>query len=231
MPSEQLATKQDNPYTSPQAGKDSSGFRDFAGSSKTAFVLICAAIVAAALTRLIPHPFNFTPIGAMALFAGANIRNRALALIVPLAAMALSDAFLTHDLWQMHVVVYTTFAVTVGLGMLLGYCRDSLLARSERGSSLVPNWLKSALISALCVGSFALFTSLLFFVVTNFACWQFYPFYDKTLAGLTACYVAAIPFFGNTLAGDLFYCFVLFGGFALARQFAQLVKRRAATAS
>lgn len=201
------------------------------GSTRSGLVLLCGMIVAAALTRLIPHPYNFTPIGAMALFAGANIRNRLLAVIVPLAAMGLSDAFIQHDFLPMHVVIYATFAVMVGLGMLLPYCRASLLAgMADRGGRESAGRLRSMLVSVLCVGSFALFTSLLFFVVTNFACWLLYPFYEQTPAGLALCFTAAIPFFGNTLAGDLFYCTVLFGGFALAEQFVSMLKRRAVPA-
>ena len=71
-------------------------------------------------------------------------------------------------------------------------------------------------VSPLRVGGAAFLSSVLFFVVTNFGMWLFSGFYPRTLGGLEACYVAAIPFFQNTVAGDLFYATLLFGGFRVA---------------
>jgi hypothetical protein len=76
-------------------------------------------------------------------------------------------------------------------------------------------WIALSRVSPLRVGAAAIAGSLLFFVITNFGMWLFSGFYPLTTAGLAACYVAAIPFFQNTVAGDLFYSAVLFGGFAL----------------
>src|SRR5206468_10233509 len=70
--------------------------------------------------------------------------------------------------------------------------------------------------SALRVAGVAIASSILFFVITNFGMWLFSGFYPRTLAGLEACYIAAIPFFQNTVAGDLFYAGLLFGGFKVA---------------
>jgi len=70
--------------------------------------------------------------------------------------------------------------------------------------------------SPLRVGAAAIASSVLFFVVTNFGMWLFSGFYPRTLLGLETCYIAAIPFFQNTLAGDLFYATMLFGGFRIA---------------
>ena len=72
--------------------------------------------------------------------------------------------------------------------------------------------------SALRIGAVALTGSVLFFVVTNFGVWLTDSLYPKTAEGLIACYVAAVPFFGNTLAGNAIYTSVLFGGFALAQR-------------
>jgi hypothetical protein len=72
--------------------------------------------------------------------------------------------------------------------------------------------------SAIRIGLAALASSILFFVMTNFGMWLFSGFYPRTLAGLEACYIAAIPFFQNTLAGDLFFTTLLFGGFAIAER-------------
>ena len=92
-------------------------------------------------------------------------------------------------------IVYACFVATVGLGLLL---------RRRR--------------SILAVGAGSLGSSMLFFAVTNFGVWAMFDFYPKTATGLAGCYAAAIPFFQNTIAGDLFFCTLLFGGFALAER-------------
>jgi hypothetical protein len=156
-------------------------------------VALVSAIAAAAALRLVPHPPNFTPIGAMALFSGAYLGRRGAALVAPLAALFLSDLVL--GFYHGMGTVYFSVALIVVLGSLA-------LRRT----------------SPLRVGIAAVSSSVLFFVVTNLGMWLFSGFYPQTLAGLEACYVAAIPFFQNTLAGDLFYATLLFGGFALAER-------------
>ena len=151
---------------------------------------ILTAVVVAAVLRLVPHPPNFTPIGAMALFSGAYLTRRGLAFAVPLAAMMLSDAVLGFHSGM--PFVYGSVALIVAIG-----------------------WLALKRVSSLRVVAAALVSSVLFFVVTNFGTWAVSGMYPMTLAGLAACYVAAIPFFQNTVVGDLFYTGVLFGGFAL----------------
>ena len=151
---------------------------------------ILTAVVVAAALRLVPHPPNFTPIGAMALFSGAYLTRRGLAFAVPLAAMLLSDAVLGFHSGM--PFVYGSVALITFIGSL-GLKR----------------------VSSFRVVGAALVSSVLFFVVTNFGTWAVSGMYPLTLAGLAACYVAAIPFFQNTVVGDLFYSAVLFGGFAL----------------
>jgi hypothetical protein len=151
--------------------------------------LLCAIVAAAAL-RLAPHPPNFTPIAAMALFSGAYLGQRGVAFVAPLAALLLSDAVL--GIYPEVVFVYLSVAMTVLIGR-------ALLQRK----------------TILRVAGAALASSLLFFLVTNFGVWLVMDYYPKTVPGLAACYVAAIPFFQNTLAGDLFFSGLLFGGFAL----------------
>ena len=160
--------------------------------------LLSAVLVAAAL-RLVPHPPNFTPIGAMALFGGAYLGRRPLAFAAPLAALLLSDLVL--GFYHGMATVYFSVALIVMIGMVA-------LSR----------------VSPIRVGLAALASSVLFFVVTNFGMWQFSGFYPRSLAGLEACYVAAIPFFQNTVAGDLFYATLLFGGFKLAEMLAPRLK-------
>ena len=156
-------------------------------------VLLLTIIFAAAALRLLPHPSNFTPIGALALFAGAHFDDKRWALIVPLAAMFLSDILIGFH-GQMPIT-YGAFAVIVCMGFLL---REKKTALRVTGASLA--------------------AATFFFIVSNFAVWAFDGLYPMTLAGLVTCYIAAIPFFANTLAGTLFYSAVLFGGFALAER-------------
>jgi hypothetical protein len=68
------------------------------------------------------------------------------------------------------------------------------------------------------VGAASLASSILFFAVSNFGTWVVSGMYPHTVAGLASCYVAAVPFFQNTVAGDLFYSALLFGGFAIAER-------------
>jgi hypothetical protein len=156
-------------------------------------LVLFSAIAAAAALRLVPHPPNFTPLGAMALFSGAYLGRRGLAFVAPLAALFLSDLVL--GFYHGMGTVYFSVALIVVLGSLA-------LRRT----------------SPLRVGIAAVSSSVLFFIVTNFGMWLFSGFYPQNLGGLEACYVAAIPFFQNTLAGDLFYATLLFGGFALAER-------------
>jgi hypothetical protein len=158
---------------------------------KPRFVTLVAIVFAAAATRLLPHPLNFAPITAMALFGGAHFSDKRLAFVVPLVAMFLSDLILGLHMYL--PVVYLSFALIVGIGYLL-----------KGRKRIIP------------VAGAAFTSSLLFFILTNFGFWLLGPDYPKTIPGLTACYVAAIPFFQNTLFGDLFYTGVLFGGFAIA---------------
>jgi hypothetical protein len=160
-------------------------------ANHTRVVALLSAILLAAALRLVPHPPNFTPIGAMALFSGAYLGRRAIAFAAPLGALLLSDLVL--GFYHGQATVYFSVALIAMLGML---------ALSG--------------VSVLRIGAAAVASSVLFFVITNFGVWLFTDFYPRTLAGLEACYVAAIPFFQNTVAGDLFYATLLFGGFRVA---------------
>lgn len=151
---------------------------------------ILTAILIAAALRLVPHPPNFSPIAAMALFGGAYLGRRVLAFVAPIGAMLLSDAVLGFHSGMPYV--YGSVALIVLIG-----------------------WLVAKRISALTIAGAAVASSILFFAVTNFGTWATGEMYPPTLAGLEACFVAAIPFFQNTLAGDLFFTALLFGGFAL----------------
>ncbi|NIR28827.1 MAG: hypothetical protein GWN84_05815 [Gammaproteobacteria bacterium] len=166
-------------------------------------MVLVAIVLGVAFLRLIPHPPNFAPAAALALFAGAHFRDNRTALLLPLAAMMLSDLLI--GLHGQMLVIYGCFTATVGIGMLL---RDRI---------------RIAPVAAAAIGS-----SVLFFAVTNLAVWALDGLYPLTLEGLLACYVAAIPFFQNTLLGTAFYTVVLFGGFALAERWSPGLRAPAA---
>lgn len=168
--------------------------------NKTAFQPLGVTLtVAAALLRLVPHPPNFAPIGAAALFGGAKLRGWQ-AYLVPLLAMALTDPIRS---WMeggypayswFTLVTYSCFLFSVILGRVF-----------LRRSVSVPR-----------IATVAFAGSLQFYLITNFAFWATpQALYGHTWAGLTACYVAALPFFGRTLLADLFYTGVLFSAYAL----------------
>ena len=156
-------------------------------------VLALGIIALAAALRIAPHPWNFTPVGAMALFSGAVIKNRRLAFVVPLLALFLGDIFIGFH--KLMPIVYASFLLSVAIGFWL---RD----RRTAGR----------------ISAATLFGAVQFFLVTNFAVWAFGLSYPRTGAGLVACYVAGIPFFWNTLAGDAVYAVLFFGTFALAER-------------
>ena len=162
-------------------------------SNNLRLAALLTAIAVAALLRLVPHPPNFSPIDAMALFSGAYVGRRALAFVAPLAALLLSDLVL--GFYHGIATVYATVALIVVIG-----------------------WWVSSRRTPLRIGAGALAGTVAFFVITNFGMWLFSGFYPVTYAGLIACYTAAVPFFQNTVAGDLFYAVLLFGGFALAER-------------
>jgi hypothetical protein len=144
------------------------------------------------LARLLPHPPNFTPVGSMSLFAGARLRGW-WAYLVPLAMMAITDPLL-----------HLLFGVP-------GYTKASPFIY---GSFLINVWIGRKLAvseSPIRIGGAAFICSLQFFLITNFAVWYGSRFYAQSMAGLAACYSAAIPFWGRTLAGDLVFTAVLFG--------------------
>jgi hypothetical protein len=161
--------------------------------NKISFVLFLILIGAA--TRFFPHAPNFTAIGAMALFGGAYLPKKT-ALILPILAMAISDAFLGFYDLRMMAFVYGSFLICVFMGFFLK---------------------KNKKLYSILAASFL--SAFLFFVLTNFAVFIFTPWYEKTLSGLMQCYIMALPFFKNNLLGDIFYTGVFFGAFEAARFF------------
>lgn len=156
------------------------------------FVILGASI------RLIPHPANFAPVAAMALFGGTYMKKRE-ALAIPILIMVLSDLFLGFDSPEMRLTVYGAFIIAVFIGF----------------------WLKKHInLKNLIVSS--LFSSAFFFLVTNFGVWAYGAMYTKSIGGLIDCYTLALPFFRNTILGDLFYTGAIFGSYNLIKNLVSL---------
>ncbi len=185
-------------------------------SSAIGPVVLAGMILLAALSRVIPHPPNFSPIEAVALFGGAYFAKRAWAIAVPLIAMAVSDLVLALVNGGIYLDYFLN-AHFVSIYACIALC--TLLGFGLRGR-----------VNGARVLGYSLAGSVLFFLLTNFAVWATA---NPTLApacgsSLGACYAAGLPFFQWTLLGTLFYSAVLFGSFALLRM--RLPQLRAQTA-
>jgi len=162
------------------------------------FFTITALIAVAAVARFFTPVPNFTPIAAIALFGAAYFSKKSVAFLIPIAALAITNIWLgVFDLITM-VAVYVSFILAGVIGLWIG---------------------KKVSITRVIGG--ALLSSVVFFTITNFASWIWLGgigFYPMTMEGLTACYVAALPFFRNEVLGTLVYSGVLFGAFEFAKQ-------------
>ena len=158
---------------------------------KTRWMALMTVVVLAVLSRWIPHPWNWTAMGAVALFAGAKFERLTMALAVPLLALFVTDLVLGFH--ETMVFVYGSFALIAVFGWWQG---SRLEGRSVLGASVA--------------------SSLLFYFITNFGMWMMTTMYPPTAAGLMMSYAAGLPFLGNQIVGDLFYSAMLFGAWSLA---------------
>lgn len=167
--------------------------------SRTNVFILVAMVLTAAATRLMPHPDNFVPVGAMALFGAAALPKRWLAFLLPVVAYYLSDLFLNNVVyaqyfegfyWGISPWIYAGIVgmVLLGMGVL-------------RGTDL--GWGR--------IGGAAVGATIIFYLLSNFGVWSGGMMYPKTGAGLLACYVAGFPFLASSLAANLIFSGVLFG--------------------
>ena len=156
-------------------------------------------VLAAIALRVLPHPWNVTPLGAMFLFSGATFRSKRDSLLVPLAAVLVSDYAVDHLLYHGQYAWFSpyTWAGFLLIGVIGWALRDKLTVARVAGASVA--------------GSTA------YFAISNFGVWLGWSLYPPTLGGLTACYLAALPFYRNTLLGDLAYAGLMFGAYAWLR--------------
>ena len=166
-------------------------------------LVLISLICMITLARLLPHPPNFSPVAAIALFGGAYFASHRLAFFIPLLAMLATDLLLG----LLHGGIYTTYFMSINAWLVYG-CVALFTLLGCRLRSTVSGWR---------VLGYSLTGSIIFFVVTNFGAFFINPIYPKTAAGLMSAYIAGIPFFQWTVLSTLLYSAVLFGSFATLR--------------
>lgn len=155
-------------------------------------------IILGILLRLLPHPPNFAPITALGLFGGVYLQKK-YAFILPLTALLISDLVIGFY-GTMMLFVYGSFILSGLIGLWV------------KKHKTVTNVFLASLLS-----------SILFYLITNFGVWLMsHSYYTKDLTGLLQSYILAIPFFRNTLLGDLFYAGLFFGSL----EFSKLLAKR-----
>ena len=169
------------------------------------FSILLLLILLAAFSRMIPHMFNFSPLGAIGLFGAAHFKKKWQAFLIPIAATWLSDLFINNVIYAQYYSKFTWFYT----GFYWQYC--SYLIIIVTGIYI----LRKITVKTFLTGS--LISSAIFFTITNFSCWPGSS-YPQNFGGLLECYAAGIPFLKGTLLGDLFYSAVLFGSFAWAQK-------------
>lgn len=169
-------------------------------------------VLLAALSRLLPHPPNFAPIGAIALFGGAYFYRRSFAYLIPIISMWLSDLILNNVVYGSYfnrfIWFYDGFYWTYGAFVLI-VTIGFLLLKKVSVKTLLPA---------------SLLASVVFFLLSNFGVWCSTTMYPKDMGGILSCYVAGLPFFRNTLLGDLMYNGILFGTFELVQKWIPVLR-------
>lgn len=155
-------------------------------------LLFALLLIIGAVGRFIPHPANFAPIGALGIFAGLYAHNWKQGIALPLMARFITDALIGFFSPGVMVAVY---ASTIG-GVILG------------------RWTRSKK-TVWTVGGATIAGAVLFFIVTNAAVWLFDGIYPMNMHGLIESYTMALPFFRNSLLGDVFYVTVLVGSYEI----------------
>lgn len=159
--------------------------------SEILFVLFL--VVLGVVSRMIPHPWNFTAIGSMALFSGFSMKSNKYLMIVPFVCLIVSDALI--GFYDGMIYTYIGFAVSILLSVAY-FRKQEVLSFGGR---------------VMTLGGLSVVSSFLFFLITNFGVWKGASFYAQDMSGLVTCYVAGLPFLFNQVAGDLFYAGIVFG--------------------
>jgi len=157
--------------------------------------IIYSLLLLGIISRFLPHPHNFAPIGGIAIFSGLYLPKK-WSISIPLAAMFISDLFIGFYDWKIILSVYISFALMAGIGLMI-----------RQNKTLV------TVIGGTLLGS------ILFYIITNFTVWAFGTMYAHDLAGLFHCYYMAIPFFRNSALGDMFYTGIFVGAYEFISSF------------
>jgi len=131
--------------------------------------------------RIIPHPPNFTPVIAFAILGPLLMRDKMLGVLLPILSMFISDFIIGFHPYQL--VIYLTL-ISI-----------SIFSKAQNTNSKI---------LLICI-----FSSIWFFLTTNFAVWLIWDYYPKSIKGLIYCYTMGIPFLQNTLLGTLFFTFLI----------------------
>jgi len=162
-------------------------------------VAFIALLLVAGASRLIPHLWNVTAVGAVSLLGGAYFGRKAWALIIPVAAVWMSDIVLNNTLYASYYAGWswmTSGFVWIVLGIIATMIVGRLLLKTSKSYG--------RLFLASVVGA------VMFYLLTNLGAWMTGVMYPKSIGGLVACYVAGLPFLLNSLLGNLVFCAVLF---------------------
>lgn len=162
---------------------------------------IVAMIFLAAFSRILPHPYNFSPLAAMGIFGAAFFDKKWLAYLTPFLALFLSDLVINNVIYAQYYSSFTFFYEGF-YWQYLSYALIITLAFVTLKKVNLKNVIGTSLLS-----------SIIFFVISNFGAWLTSGMYPANLSGMVSCYVAALPFFPGSFVGDLFYCGIMFGAY------------------
>tara|TARA_S200000501_G_scaffold378614_1_gene442249 strand:+ start:7101 stop:7661 length:561 start_codon:yes stop_codon:yes gene_type:complete len=171
---------------------------------KKTILLAIAMIVIVFIGRVMPHPYNFTPVIAITLLSSHIFKNKYLSLSIPLLALWISDLFINNIVYAGY---YSNFSF-ISNGMIWTY--GSIILVGLIGNSIIKK------VSSTKVALASISGSTIFYLISNFGVWFASPIYAKSLSGLFLCYSMALPFYGSSLAGDLTYSALFFGAYQLA---------------
>ena len=164
-------------------------------------ILITGTILLLAISRLLPHPYNFTPIGGIAILGATYFNSSFWKYVVPVIAFYISDLLVTNILFASYyagegIIWFSTHMIWTYSAMVIIVLLSSLIMRKKSFKNLIGASVAGAI---------------LFFLITNFGSWLADPMYPKTFGGLMTAYVAGIPFFPNSLASTLLYASAGYG--------------------
>lgn len=175
--------------------------------------LIVAVIVVLFLVfaRILPHPLNFTPVGAMALLLGSKFKKGYFGIVLVIVSYVISDVFvngLLYNSWSVNYFLKPTTWIFYSIFMLY-FVAGKYIVRGNK---------------TVTIAGASILSSILFFVLSNLLVFLSSSLYPKTISGLVQCYTLAIPFFNNTIAGDLVFSALFFGIFSLAKNYFLVLK-------